>query len=262
MDLEKIGKFIADRRKEKGLTQVVLAEKLHVSDKAISKWERGICLMDMTLLEPLSKELGVSVNEILAGETISKDNRTVLNESTISGIKTYQKKMKKKTCILLTILYFAIVIPCFAYIGIVVFGISCGAVDNFKVADQFYNALRKQDLESLKNLVTSPYDPNQLLVIVPSDKFVAISPDEFVENIKSFYDNHGKFTNFSANHKKLGSKDIICNICAEQNGKESCIDLSIEDFEGHAYFSVSTLWDPNDEIASALVNLFNSFKEK
>ncbi|MEE0684178.1 MAG: DUF6442 family protein [Bacilli bacterium] len=70
MDKVKIGQFIADCRKDKKITQEQLAEKLNISKNAVSKWERGICLMDMPLLKPLSEILGVSVNDILSGEKI------------------------------------------------------------------------------------------------------------------------------------------------------------------------------------------------
>ena len=64
MNQKKIGEFIAKKRKQKKLTQEVLAEKLNVSKNAVSKWERGICLMDMSLLKPLSEILEVSINEL------------------------------------------------------------------------------------------------------------------------------------------------------------------------------------------------------
>ena len=70
MDKGKIGQFIAICRKDKKLTQEQLAEKLNISKNAVSKWERGICLMDMSFLKPLSEILEVSVNDILSGEKI------------------------------------------------------------------------------------------------------------------------------------------------------------------------------------------------
>lgn len=74
MNQEKIGKFIFEKRKSKKLTQAQLAEKLGVSTNAVSKWERGLCLMDMSLLKPLSEILEVSVNEILSGEEIEDED--------------------------------------------------------------------------------------------------------------------------------------------------------------------------------------------
>lgn len=85
MDQEKIGKFIASCRKEKKLTQEELAEKLNITKNAVSKWERGLSLMDMSLLKPLSGILGVSVNEILSGEKI--DNEDIEKKSEENIIK-------------------------------------------------------------------------------------------------------------------------------------------------------------------------------
>ena len=68
MDNEKMGAFIAGLRKEKQMTQRELAARLNITDKAVSKWERGLSLPDIVLLTPLAQELGISVGELLAGE--------------------------------------------------------------------------------------------------------------------------------------------------------------------------------------------------
>ena len=85
MNQEVIGKFIAKQRKLKELTQEELAEKLGITKNAVSKWERGLCLMDMSLLKPLSEILEVSVNDILAGEII--DNKDIEKKSEENIIK-------------------------------------------------------------------------------------------------------------------------------------------------------------------------------
>ena len=74
MDQVKIGKFIADCRKKKNLTQMQLAEKLGITDKAISKWERGIAMPDSSIMLELCDILGISVNELLSGEEIKMEN--------------------------------------------------------------------------------------------------------------------------------------------------------------------------------------------
>ena len=74
MDLIKIGKYIAEKRKALGLTQKQLAEQLGMSDKSVSKWERGICLPDVSVYMELCGILGISMNEFLAGEDISEEN--------------------------------------------------------------------------------------------------------------------------------------------------------------------------------------------
>lgn len=68
MDNTKTGAIIKQLRKEKGLTQLQLAEMLHITDRAVSKWERGLCAPDISLLEPLSRILGVSIVELIEGE--------------------------------------------------------------------------------------------------------------------------------------------------------------------------------------------------
>ena len=73
MNQEKIGKFIAQLRKEKNMTQNELANRLGITDRAISKWENGRGMPDLSLLKPLSDELGVSINELLSGERVEKE---------------------------------------------------------------------------------------------------------------------------------------------------------------------------------------------
>jgi len=73
LNYERIGKFIAEKRKEKGLTQKQLALKLGVTDKAVSKWERGLGCPDVSILEILASELGVSILEILKGRIIENE---------------------------------------------------------------------------------------------------------------------------------------------------------------------------------------------
>jgi transcriptional regulator with XRE-family HTH domain len=72
MNQEKIGKFICELRKEKKLTQKELADKLNITDRAVSKWENGRGLPDLSLLMPLCEELDISINELLSGERLNK----------------------------------------------------------------------------------------------------------------------------------------------------------------------------------------------
>ncbi len=73
MDKEKTGQLITELRKEKGMTQKQLAEALNVTDKAVSKWERGLSFPDISMLEPLSELLDISIMELLAGERQDED---------------------------------------------------------------------------------------------------------------------------------------------------------------------------------------------
>lgn len=97
MNQEKIGKFITECRKNKKMTQSDLAEKLGISINAVSKWERGICLMDMSLLKPLSEILEVEISEILNGEKIKNEtDREQILEKTIDYQINKEKKKESK----------------------------------------------------------------------------------------------------------------------------------------------------------------------
>ena len=71
MDLSKIGAFIAEQRKKQGLTQSQLAEMLYITDRAVSKWERGKSMPDSSIMLDLCKALKISVNDLLSGEARS-----------------------------------------------------------------------------------------------------------------------------------------------------------------------------------------------
>lgn len=96
MDLVKIGKYVAGKRKELGLTQKQLAEKLSMSDKSVSKWERGICLPDVSVYEEYCSILGISINEFLAGEDIAQENIVKKSEDNLIQITTDSKHRQKK----------------------------------------------------------------------------------------------------------------------------------------------------------------------
>ena len=74
MDQIKIGKFIASKRKEQNLTQAQLAEKLGITDRAVSKWETGKSLPDASIMLELCEMLGITVNDLLCGEVVSMEN--------------------------------------------------------------------------------------------------------------------------------------------------------------------------------------------
>ena len=95
MDLVKIGKYIAGKRKNLGLTQKQLAEKIGMSDKSVSKWERGVCLPDVSLYFDLCSILGISINEFLAGEDIVHENIEKKSEENIISVVTDSKRKQK-----------------------------------------------------------------------------------------------------------------------------------------------------------------------
>ena len=95
MDQIKIGRFIAECRKKANLTQVQLADKLGITDKAISKWERGITMPDTSIMLELCDILRISVNELLSGEKIDMENNGQKNEQLLLDMaKELEKKNK------------------------------------------------------------------------------------------------------------------------------------------------------------------------
>lgn len=86
MDIEKIGCFIAKLRKEKGLTQSQLGERLGVTNKTISRWETGSYMPSVDMLLQMSEEFGVSINEILNGERLSEESYKPTAEKTIAEV--------------------------------------------------------------------------------------------------------------------------------------------------------------------------------
>ena len=105
MDLVKIGRYIAGKRKNLGMTQKQLAEKIGMSDKSVSKWERGICLPDVSLYFDLCSLLGISINEFLAGEDIVHENIEKKSEENLISVvperNQKQKRLKYIICALL-----------------------------------------------------------------------------------------------------------------------------------------------------------------
>ena len=95
MDQSKIGKFIAECRKKKKITQMQLSEKLGITDKAVSKWERGIARPDSSIMLELCDILGISVNELLNGEKIDMENNNQKNEQLLLDMaKELEEKNK------------------------------------------------------------------------------------------------------------------------------------------------------------------------
>lgn len=96
MNQEKIGKFIATCRKENGYTQASLAEKLDITDRAISKWENGKSMPDASIMLELCELLKINVNELLTGEHIIMDNYKDIAEQNLVEMKKREESLNRK----------------------------------------------------------------------------------------------------------------------------------------------------------------------
>ncbi len=126
MNNTKTGELIRELRKEKNMTQKDIADLLHITDKAVSKWERGLCAPDIALLEPLSKALGVSIIELIEGERITKDEYIDETEVATKTVIDYSKSeithkvtsIRKKYIVITAVVIIAgILSVIFAYLG-------------------------------------------------------------------------------------------------------------------------------------------------
>ena len=112
MDQIKIGKFILNCRKEKGLTQEQLAEKLGVTSKSISRWENGNTMPDYSLLKDLCNELDINVNELLSGEKIKGNDYMNKSEENLIKLRKQIDK-RKKVLTIISYVFMAIIIVAF-----------------------------------------------------------------------------------------------------------------------------------------------------
>lgn len=96
MEQVKIGKFIASKRKEQGLTQLQLAEKLCITDRAVSKWETGKSLPDASLMPELCKLLKITINDLLCGEVVSVENYNEKAEKALLEMVKKEETQNKK----------------------------------------------------------------------------------------------------------------------------------------------------------------------
>ena len=130
MDQVKIGKFITECRKNKKLTQAQLAEKLNITDRAISKWETGKGMPDSSIMLDLCKELGITVNELLSGEVIKMDEYNKKAEENLLEMKKQKEEADKR---LLTIEIVMGVITLIMYLVLVMIASYIEMSDNVRL---------------------------------------------------------------------------------------------------------------------------------
>lgn len=143
MDTKKIGRYIAECRKAKGYTQEMLAQKIGVTNKTISRWENGNYMPDISLLIPLSEILGISLNELLSGEKIAADDLPMIAETTLADTLKYgnDKLLSKKRQLWFLIGSWGIFMIILAF-GQERWGIAFALVGAFLIASSIYMQLK------------------------------------------------------------------------------------------------------------------------
>lgn len=159
MDPKKTGMIISNARKKLNITQKALADKLYVSDKAVSKWERGLCFPDISVLIPLTEILNISLYDLLRGEKMSKKEVEETLKSTIYYSNNELKKKKKKyvlisSIIILIILLISITILLFTSnnndIGAI---IDRDTLHDINYYNKYKTTLENSDEENLESLI-------------------------------------------------------------------------------------------------------------
>lgn len=97
MDNKKIGAFVAERRKAKNLTQQDLADKIGVTVQAVSKWECGRCMPDISIMQTLCKILDISINDLLNGEIVPQNEKISIAEKQLVNLLKERENLVKKT---------------------------------------------------------------------------------------------------------------------------------------------------------------------
>lgn len=167
MDLTKIGRYIADKRKALGLTQKQVADKLGMSDKSVSKWERGICLPDVSILMTLCDMLGISINEFFAGEDIREENYIQKSEDNLIQIakdSKYKLKNLKRAIIGLALI-----------ILIISFSLGLILVQKYSYPENYITAADKEGTEMKTAELLSGVDGAFLFNYHTKEKFQSLT---------------------------------------------------------------------------------------
>jgi len=229
MDNNKIGKFIASRRKELGLTQKALANKLFVTDKAISKWERGLSLPDITLLGKLSKILKVDMADILEGQlgTTKKINIEEEIERITKELSSIHKKKKLK---LIICLIFLLLITIYITLRNISLGYTIKTVNyshsnrsiNVGIPKTSFNMKHNDRSYSYKNLRNSNIVENEIKKYLKTLKYSVCNDTIYYYNEKD---------NFSIINYSVKDHVIYNTISYEIVDNDYCFLEKLKDYE-------------------------------
>ena len=197
MDPIKTGQLIADARKKLNITQKELAEQLSITDKAVSKWERGLCLPDISILLPLSQILGVNLYELLKGEKLNKkDLDEILKNTIIYSTNEIKKHKTKYFRYSLIVVIITILISSFLLVNIYRNQENSGGIiDRDTIYDINYYADYNdkpnedyKDLEALDSKMPLSWGRKSITL---KDDYISINySSSFAEIIKAYNDGH------------------------------------------------------------------------
>lgn len=197
MDPKKTGTIISDARKNMNMTQKELADKLYVSDKAVSKWERGLCFPDISVLIPLTEILNISLYDLLRGERMKKSEVEETLKNTISYTNNELKRNKKKYTIISSIIIVGVVIlSVLSLIFISKNNDIAGIVDRDTIYDisyysEYVTSVESKDSEKIELIIMKlPLSWKERTFVVEED-IIKINYDvSYNDVVKAYNDEH------------------------------------------------------------------------
>ncbi len=178
MENENIGKLISKIRKEKGMTQKDLADKLNVTDRAVSKWERGLCCPDISLLKDLSSILDISISKLICGEELS-------DESINKTIQFTEKNIKQRIIKYFNIVLISIIILLIIFIVLNILKVEFRYHKKYKYTVDYEAMVKAEEDSNLKQYEEIKNNVDLILNnqgIYSDDDYVRIT--NYIENIK------------------------------------------------------------------------------
>ena len=185
MNYDKIGKFIQDKRKNKDLTQKELAKKLNVTDKAVSKWERGLGCPDVSLLERLSDILEVSILSILNGEETNQENMNIeeINNAVLKTIHYSKKNQIDRIKLFFSNLLIAVVVCICGFLVV-------ANISHILYLNSYNNYILKDDMFIKETNELLPKINNNIKLIKESNKILSSKDKQtVVSNLEVAYEN-------------------------------------------------------------------------
>ena len=197
MDPKKTGTIISEARKNMNMTQKELADKLYVSDKAVSKWERGLCFPDISVLIPLTEILNISLYDLLRGERMKKSEVEETLKNTISYTNNELKRNKKKYTIISSIIIVGVVIlSVLSLIFISKNNDIAGIVDRDTIYDisyysEYVTSVESKDSEKIELIIMKlPLSWKERTFVVEED-IIRINYDvSYNDVVKAYNDEH------------------------------------------------------------------------
>lgn len=226
MNTVDFGKFVSELRKEKGLTQRQLAEMLNVTDKAVSRWEKGKNYPDIETLESLSTVFGISVSELLEGKRLCKDELISVSESqVVEQIKSNRKISKIYRIIISVILIFALIS---GYIALKESGVFDGVI--YRKIDCYSN-----DILTILNNVDGYISqrPKAEGDYIVNNGWIFIEPDKTTNDILylSGTCENGRYFYVNTDYDEQTPEDSCCFIGEFRENQEPVQGFSIDELK-------------------------------